>query len=660
MKNFLAILLVIAILPICLISKTDKQLIDTQYQKMIKPISTSFIPKNIEPVNIYKTGDFPQSVGYKSLGYTNDAIFSLYYDATPFVYDPVSNSLIVVVSYRYTPTGATKMSDSLFLLYSNDYGLNWNRKNLAFSSIDVFTNPSLATVNPGNSVTNFNNLNHFVASRYFSGNNSYQAGGCYYTYSLNGEVQEWNEDKKPTSVQQWSNSRLNSYSSQNTQMVYRTGMLNPNDGYQYGNYGFGSFDFLTEGDYSAIPTAWATSKFKPSEQLSSSYNNKIYLDVDNDGILYAAVCNLFVSDPDNRTLGISRSTDNGTTWLDFEQLPVSLLNNYYANQTEAGAVGILIAYEEDGFTVTGEDAFSYVCKARILNSSRDAIIAQHIIEIYKKSGAWGVRKVADYGWFNEDGFSYSPLIVFDHNPDANSDIHMDSLDENYRGNEIQLSRTADGQYIIAKWLDWNTDRLIDVNYQLLNGDNIGSLYTTDVYMTYRHKDEDTWHATKNVTDDDLYNKVSYIPKVVPSINDVPLITLQSSENYVTTYPRYGYPSFLKQMLIDEVHQFIVFSNVTNLVGVENESPVKNFALYDVYPNPVTGNAEISFNLDKPTVSKLELFNSLGERVMLLQEGFLGTGTHGVNVNTANLTSGVYYYTLTVEGKTATKILCIAK
>ena len=114
------------------------------------------------------------------------------------------------------------------------------------------------------------------------------------------------------------------------------------------------------------------------------------------------------------------------------------------------------------------------------------------------------------------------------------------------------------------------------------------------------------------------------------------------------------------MLVDEVHQFIVFSNVKNLVGIENESPVKNFALYDVYPNPVTGNAEISFNLDKPAVSKLELFNSLGEKVMLLQEGFLGTGTHGVNVNTANLTSGVYYYTLTVEGKTATKILCIAK
>ncbi len=191
-----------------------------------------------------------------------------------------------------------------------------------------------------------------------------------------------------------------------------------------------------------------------------------------------------------------------------------------------------------------------------------------------------------------------------------------------------------------------TDRLIDINYQLINGDNIGSLYTTDVYMSYRRVDGGSWSERKNVTDDDLYNKLSFIPEIVPDINNIPLLTLQTYENLNPGDARLPYPSVIKQMLIAQyIPQYIAFSNVKNLVGIENESPVKNFALYDVYPNPVTSNAEISFSLDKPAVSKLELFNSLGERVMLLQEGFLGTGTHGVNVNTSNLTSGVYYYTL---------------
>lgn len=660
MKNFFAILLVIAILPISLISQTDKQLIDLNLHKMQKQSASSFVPKNIEPISINKPGDFIQSITYKQIGYVNDAIFTLYYDATPFVYDPISNSLIVVVSYRYLPTGSEKMSDSLYLLYSNDYGDNWNRKHIFFNSNDVYTNPSLATVNPGNNTTNFDGLNHYIVSRYFPGSDDYKFKGCFYLYTYDG-IQNWADDKKPTVEQRWGNSKLTSFSSLNTQMVYRYSMLQPSSEiYQYGNYGFGSFDFLSENTVDSIPFGWKLSNFKPSESLQLTYNNRMYLDVDDDGILYAAVNNHFADDPDNRTLGISRSTDNGVSWLNFEKLPVSVLNNYYVAETEAGAVGILIPFEEDGFVVTGEDEFSYVCKARILNASRDVIIAQHFIEIYKKNGTWGVRKVADFGWFNEEGYSYSPLVIYDHNPDPESTVYMDSLAENYKGNEIQLSKTADGEYIIAKWIDWNTNRSIDVNYQLVNGVNITSIYTTDVYMSYRRVDGGSWSEPKNITDDDLYNKLTYIPEVVPSINNVPFISLISSENYRNDYVRYNYPPFLKQMLVDDVNQFLMFSNVKNLVGIENESPVKNFALFDVYPNPVTNNAEISFSLDKPAVSKLELFNSLGERVMLLQEGFLGTGTHGVNVNTANLTSGVYYYTLTVEGKTATKILCLTK
>jgi len=666
MKNLLAILLVIAILPMCLISKTDKQQIDAQYQKMLKPISTSFIPKNIEPVNIYKTGDIVQSIPFKQLDYFNDALFSVNYGATPFVYDPVSNSLIIVMSRRFLPTGAQLASDSLYLLYSNNYGANWSRKHLTLGDGVMYMNPSLATTNPGNSKTNFNDLNHFVVSRYFPYNQisqNYSVDGSFFVYNINDtdgqRTEKWNEKNIPRTDQYWDNSKVTSSSTQNSQMVYRYAMLSSKESSQYGFYGFGSFDFLTENTYNSTPAPWDISRFKPGESLRSTFNNRIYLSTDNDGILYAAVNNIFISDPDNRTLGISRSTDNGINWMEFEKLPVSKLNSYFNNEIEAGAIGGLSAYEEDGFIVTGEDEFSYICKVRVGNSNNTPI-AQQLIEIYKKNGDWGVRKVADCGWFSDEGYSYSPFVIFDHNPDNNSTVLMDSLDENYNGNEIQLSKTADGQYIIAKWLDWNADRLIDVNYQIPNGDNVGSLYTTDIYMAYRRVDESNW-TVKNITDDDFYDKLTFIPEVVPNINNIPLISLHTFETFEATDPRQPYPSILKQMLVDQgVFQLLMFTNVTDLVGVENESPVKNFALYDVYPNPVTGNAEISFNLDKPTVSKLELFNSLGERVMLLQEGFLGTGTHGVNVNTANLTSGVYYYTLTVEGKTATKILCIAK
>lgn len=664
MKNIFAIILVIAILPLSLVSKPDKQLSDLNHQKKPQTPPTSFILKDYPPVSTGKTSDLPQKVNYKIIDFVDDANFSFNYGVTPFVYDPISNSMIIVLSHRYVPENAERFSDSLYLLYSNNDGGSWNKKLLQLSTGVLYMNSSLATVNPGNESYNFNDLDHFVVSRYMPYNpleNNYSADGSYYLYKLGDDIQSWNSDKLPTSTQQWGFSKLASFSSPNSQMAYRYGVLTPNEGYQYGHYGFGSFDFLTEGDNNTIPTAWDITKYRPSEHIGSSYNNKMYLDTDEDGVIYAAVSNMFANDPDNRTVGISRSADNGNTWLEFEKMPISLLDNYCASETESGAYGVLIAYEEDGFAVTGEDEFSYVCKVRILNSARNAIIGQHLIEMYKQNETWGIRKVADYGWFSEQGFSYSPLVVFDHNPDRNSNTFMDSLDENSRGMEIQLSKTADGQYIIAKWLDWNVDRPIDVNYKLLNGENIGSLYTTDIYMAYRRVDEDQWSAARNVTDDDFYNKLTFIPSVVPSINNIPLLSLHTVEITNTQYPRYGYPPILNQMLVDQnVPQYIAYSNVSDLLGVENESPVKNFALNDVYPNPVTSNAEISFTLDKPAISKLELYNSLGERVLLLQEGFLSSGTHAVNVNTSNLTSGVYYYTLTVEGKTATKILCLTK
>jgi hypothetical protein len=64
------------------------------------------------------------------------------------------------------------------------------------------------------------------------------------------------EKNLPTQLSNGIIANLHHISSQNSQMVYRYSMLTPNENFQYGYYGFGSFDFLTENTHSAIPTAW--------------------------------------------------------------------------------------------------------------------------------------------------------------------------------------------------------------------------------------------------------------------------------------------------------------------------------------------------------------------------------------------------------------------
>jgi hypothetical protein len=188
--------------------------------------------------------------------------------------------------------------------------------------------------------------------------------------------------------------------------------------------------------------------------------------------------------------------------------------------------------------------------------------------------------------------------------------------------------------------------------------------TTDIFVAYRETASDNWSNAKNVSDDDLYNKCTQMPIIVPDINNIPILEMASVEITNTTHPWYGhYSRFMQQLKIDPWYtQNLMFTNV-NATGtsVEIVEAPSKFRLNDVYPNPVVnGHAEISFSIDHNANTKLELFNSLGQFVKLLQAGDLATGPYAVNVNTNDLTSGVYYYTLTVGGETLTKTMTVIK
>jgi hypothetical protein len=71
-------------------------------------------------------------------------------------------------------------------------------------------------------------------------------------------------------------------------------------------------------------------------------------------------------------------------------------------------------------------------------------------------------------------------------------------------------------------------------------------------------------------------------------------------------------------------------------------------------------AEISFNLDKPAVTRIELHDALGQLVQVLQEGSVSSGINAINFNAKNLASGIYYCTLTVNGKAYTKMMTVVK
>jgi hypothetical protein len=68
-----------------------------------------------------------------------------------------------------------------------------------------------------------------------------------------------------------------------------------------------------------------------------------------------------------------------------------------------------------------------------------------------------------------------------------------------------------------------------------------------------------------------------------------------------------------------------------------------------YPNPFNPSTVIKFSLPVDSYVKIELFNSLGEKVDELTNREYSIGNHEINFDASKLSNGVYYYTINANG-----------
>jgi len=101
--------------------------------------------------------------------------------------------------------------------------------------------------------------------------------------------------------------------------------------------------------------------------------------------------------------------------------------------------------------------------------------------------------------------------------------------------------------------------------------------------------------------------------------------------------------------------------MTVIAGFEQEAVIiQEMELFQNVPNPVRSNTEISFYLPEATKAKLSLTNALGQEVFTLSNKDYEKGLHKVNLQRANLASGMYYYSLQTPTKTLTKQLTVVE
>lgn len=109
-------------------------------------------------------------------------------------------------------------------------------------------------------------------------------------------------------------------------------------------------------------------------------------------------------------------------------------------------------------------------------------------------------------------------------------------------------------------------------------------------------------------------------------------------------------------------QNIVISGTTTLaVSVEEETEIPtSFELQQNYPNPFNPSTNINFSLNQDGNVKLVVFNSIGQEVATILNGFLPSGKHNLKFDASNLPTGVYIYRLITSTQSLTKKMMLIR
>ncbi len=92
----------------------------------------------------------------------------------------------------------------------------------------------------------------------------------------------------------------------------------------------------------------------------------------------------------------------------------------------------------------------------------------------------------------------------------------------------------------------------------------------------------------------------------------------------------------------------------------SDALVTDFGLLGAYPNPFNPTTTIKYAMDSRDMVKLSVYDVSGREVAMLVNGFREAGAHEVIFDASDLTSGVYVYQLTSNGRTISEKMILMK
>jgi hypothetical protein len=96
------------------------------------------------------------------------------------------------------------------------------------------------------------------------------------------------------------------------------------------------------------------------------------------------------------------------------------------------------------------------------------------------------------------------------------------------------------------------------------------------------------------------------------------------------------------------------------VSVNEKTELNTYYLSQNYPNPFNPSTKISYKVGEPGLVQLKVYNILGVEVADLVNEYKNAGEYSTDFNALNLSSGVYFYSLTVNNFVQTRKMILEK
>jgi hypothetical protein len=157
-------------------------------------------------------------------------------------------------------------------------------------------------------------------------------------------------------------------------------------------------------------------------------------------------------------------------------------------------------------------------------------------------------------------------------------------------------------------------------------------------------------------------------KSLPSVAGTPIPTAAGTYNFEFRYKVVSPPMndssiYTMAFIQNDVDKMVLNSGRPGmLVGIEpyiNNSPT-SFSLQQNYPNPFNPTTNIKFTLPKESSVTLKVYDMLGSEVRTVVDGYHKAGSYNIYFDAANLSSGIYFYTLKTNEFADTKKMILVK